>query len=76
MPASTLRFDQAKPYVLAVAGGKAAQRAVTLGTRGEVEFDGRSEAAVEVASGVSDGDVLLRGTVGALREGTALTLPR
>jgi RND family efflux transporter MFP subunit len=75
VPASTLRFDQARPYVLAVAGGKAALRAVTLGTKGEVEFDGRREAAVEVA-GVNEGDTLLRGTVGALREGTALTLPR
>jgi RND family efflux transporter MFP subunit len=75
VPASTLRFDQARPYVLAVAGGKAAQRAVTLGTKGEVEFDGRREPAVEVA-GVNEGETLLRRTVGALREGTALTLPR
>jgi RND family efflux transporter MFP subunit len=75
VPASTLRFDQARPYVLAVAGGKAQQRAVTLGTKGEVEFDGRREAAVEVA-GVNEGDTLLRGTVGALRDGTAITLPR
>jgi RND family efflux transporter MFP subunit len=74
VPASTLRFDQARPYVLAVAGGKAALRVVTLGAKGEVEFDGRREAAVEVA-GINEGDTLLRGTVGALREGTALTLP-
>ena len=37
-PTSAVRTDQARPYVLAIIDGKAAQRAVTLGTRGEASF--------------------------------------
>lgn len=74
LPASTLRFDQARPYVLVLAAGKAMLRPVQLGVRGDVVFAGRSEAAVEVLGGVAEGDTVLRGSVGALREGTPLKL--
>ncbi len=74
VPASAVRFDQAQPYVLALADGRAVRRPVTLGARGDVAFNGQREAAIEVASGLADGETVLRGTVGALREGTALTL--
>jgi membrane fusion protein, multidrug efflux system len=74
VPASALRYDQARPYVLLLAGGRAALRPVQLGVRGEVVFGGRSEAAVEVLSGVAEGDTVLRGSVGALRDGTPLKL--
>jgi len=78
VPASAVRFDQARPYVLVLmndkAVGKAALKPVQLGARGDVVFNGRSEAAVEMLSGVSEGDTVLRGSVGALREGTPLKL--
>ena len=75
VPASALRFDQARPYVLAVVDGKATVRPVAIGNRGEVATNGRLESAVELTSGVEPGTVVLRDTVGSLREGTRLMLP-
>ena len=75
VPVSALRFDQARPYVLAVQDGQAQARIVTTGARGDVTLDGRSEAAVEITGGLEPGAVVLRGTVGSLREGTRLKLP-
>ena len=75
VPSSALRFDQARPYVLAVEDGQARQRRVTLGARGDVLVDGRPESAVEVSAGLAAGATVLRGTVGALRDGTRLQLP-
>jgi membrane fusion protein, multidrug efflux system len=74
VPVSALRYDQAKPYVLTLEDGKAVQRVVSTGARGEVPIDGKREAAVEIVEGLSPGAVVLRGTVGALREGTLLKL--
>jgi len=70
VPVSAVRIDQARPYVLVIEGGKAVQRAVELGVRGEARFDGRTEAAVEIVSGAADGATLLRGATGAVRDGT------
>jgi membrane fusion protein, multidrug efflux system len=75
VPASALRFDQARPYVLVAEGGAAMARPVGTGARGEAAFGGRPEAAVEVTGGLAPGAVVLRGTVGALREGTRIRLP-
>jgi RND family efflux transporter MFP subunit len=72
VPLSAVRVDQAQPYVLAVAGGKVEQRAVTLGARGDAVIDGSVDSAVEVTSGIAEGTLLLRGTVGALRDGAAV----
>jgi hypothetical protein len=66
--------DQARPYVLAVQDGRAVQRAVVLGLRGEATIDGRVENAVELTAGAAAGDTLLRDTAGALRDGTPVTL--
>jgi RND family efflux transporter MFP subunit len=74
VPASALRYDQARPYVLAVAGGQAVRRAVTLGSKGDVAFGDGPETAFEVSAGLAAGETVLRGTVGALREGTAVKL--
>lgn len=75
IPASAVRLEQARPYVLAAAGGKAVARPVTLGARGDVAFDGGApEPAVAVAAGLAEGDTVLRASVGALREGTLLKL--
>ncbi|MFY9512744.1 MAG: efflux RND transporter periplasmic adaptor subunit, partial [Rubrivivax sp.] len=75
VPASALRFDQAKPYVLVLASGQARLKPVSAGARGEASFGAAPEAAVEIGSGVAAGDTVLRGTVGSLRDGTALALP-
>ena len=76
VPASAVRIDQARPYVLAVVDGKVAQRGVTLGARGEISVDGRTEAAVELlADALTPGTTLLRGRVGQVRDGTPVKLP-
>ena len=73
-PLSVVRVDQARPYVLAVAGAKAVQRPVELGARGEAAIDGRVESAVELLSGAAAGDTLLRASAGALRDGTSVKI--
>lgn len=75
VPAGAVRSDQSKPFVLVADGGRAAQRVVTLGTRGEVDFGAGREAAVELLSGVAEGEIVLRGAVGSLPAGTALQMP-
>jgi RND family efflux transporter MFP subunit len=75
VPLSAVRFDQARPYVLAVEQGRAMPRDVDTGLRGEVLIEGRNEGAVEITAGLAPGAVVLRGTVGTLREGTRLSLP-
>jgi len=75
VPVSALRFDQARPYVLAVEDGRALQRRVTTGERGDVIINGRPESAVEITAGLAAGATVLRGTVGMLRDGTRLGLP-
>ncbi|MFO1325934.1 MAG: efflux RND transporter periplasmic adaptor subunit [Rubrivivax sp.] len=75
VPAGAVRTDQSKPYVLVVEGGQARARAVELGARGEVDFGQGREAAVELLTGVADGQTVLRGTVGALSSGVAVVLP-
>jgi len=73
-PVSAVHVEQARPYVLAVEAGKAVQRTVELGVRGEAPFDGRVEAAVEIVSGAAEGATLLRGSAGAVRDGTPVKL--
>ena len=75
VPASAVRFDQARPYVLAVVEGMAKALPVTLGLRGDARIGSTVEPAVEVTAGVAAGTTVLRGTVGSLREGTRLSLP-
>ena len=74
VPLSAVRVDQAQPYVLAVVSDRVEQRKVTLGLRGELPIDGSVEPVVELTSGVTDGAVLLRGSAGALRDGTRVRL--
>ena len=75
IPATAVRIDQARPYVLAVVDGKVSQRSVTLGVRGDITLDGRTEAGVELTGdAVPPGTVLLRGTVGQLRDGTPVKI--
>ncbi len=73
-PVSAVRIDQARPYVLAVEAGRIVRRTVELGARGDALIDGRSESAVELASGVADGAIVLRGSAGGVRDGSAVKL--
>ncbi|WP_210545128.1 efflux RND transporter periplasmic adaptor subunit [Rhodoferax sp. PAMC 29310] len=66
---NAVRTDKPQPYVQLVVTNQVAHQPVTLGQRGE--FQG--QAMVEIA-GVSPGAVVIRGAVGALREGTPVTL--
>ena len=74
VPASTVRVDQARPYVLAVVDGVVRQRGVTLGGRGSIAGSLERDSQVELAAGVADGATLLRSTVGQVRDGTAVRL--
>ena len=70
VPVSTVRTDQAQPYVVQVLGDKAVQKNVQLGLRGEVA----GQPWVEITSGLSEGAQLLGGSTGAVRDGTAVRL--
>ena len=82
VPTSAVRVDQARPYVLVVLDGKVLQRSVTLGAHGQAELRTASATTagaeivevVEITSGLSAGTTLLRGTVGAVRDGTLVKL--
>lgn len=69
VPLSAVRTDKPLPYVQMVANGKIVSQTVTLGARGEA--DGQVMVAVK---GIADKANLINGTVGTLREGTAVKL--
>jgi len=71
IPLSAIRSDQAKPYVLRVGGDRAELRVPEFGARGQAQ----GVDAVEVLKGLDEGDRLLAGSVGVVREGTVLHLP-
>jgi RND family efflux transporter MFP subunit len=77
VPANAVRIDQAAPYVLVVADGKAVQHRVELGARGEAQrSDGSGrEPVVEIKGGVTEGTLLIAGSVGQVQEGTAVRVP-
>ena len=71
LPLSAVRIDQSRPYVLVVRDGQAVASPVKLGARGSVGGD----AWVEIASGVSEGAVVLAASTGVVRDGTPVRLP-
>ena len=70
LPAAAVRNDQARPYAIAMAGGRAAQRPLTLGIRGRAG----GVDVVEVLSGLDDGDQVLAASAGSVPDGTLLNL--
>lgn len=70
VPLSAVRTDQAEPYALKLDGKQVAQRPLSLGQRGQA---GRDEA-VEVLQGLAEGDQVLVGSLGAVRDGATVRI--
>jgi membrane fusion protein, multidrug efflux system len=71
IPSSAVRNDQAQPTVPVLVQGVVNNRVVALGMRGLV----RDEPMVEVLKGLVDGDTVLAGAVGVVRDATPVKLP-
>jgi membrane fusion protein, multidrug efflux system len=65
LPLSTVRTDKPAPYVQAVENGQVVHKAVELGARGNA-----GEEKLVAIKGLAEGALVIRGEVGALREGT------
>ncbi|SFU84999.1 RND family efflux transporter, MFP subunit [Polaromonas sp. YR568] len=65
VPVSAVRTDKPAPYVQAVENGVVVHKAVELGARGSAGGD-----TVVAVKGLADGALVVRGEIGALREGT------
>jgi RND family efflux transporter MFP subunit len=70
LPPSAVRNDQAQPYALRLEGERVAQRTLQLGARG---LSGTDEA-VEVLDGLAEGDRVLSGSLGAVRDGAQVRI--
>jgi hypothetical protein len=70
LPLSTVRTDQAQPYVLEIRDAKARTTPVTLGERGTI----RGETWIEIGSGLGEGAAVLAATAGLVRDGTPLRI--
>lgn len=70
VPLAAVRTDLSQPYVLQVQDGKAVLKTVKLGARGEVN----GQPWVAITAGLAEGATVLTGTVGAVRDGTAVRL--
>lgn len=69
VPLEAIRTDRARPYVQVVADGQVAHRPVEMGLRG-TEVNGRDANPIWVAvQGLNEGDTVLQGQLGPLREG-------
>jgi hypothetical protein len=66
IPSTAIRTDKPKPYVQVIQNNQVAHVSVELGARGE--FEGTDYVIV---TGLSDQTTVLRGHVGALREGVS-----
>ncbi|MGA8784920.1 MAG: efflux RND transporter periplasmic adaptor subunit [Polaromonas sp.] len=71
VPVSAVHTDKPEPYVQTVENGQVVHRNVDLGTRGMAG----SEAVVAV-KGLTDGALVIRGTIGILREGAKVKFTR
>jgi len=68
LPLSAVRTDQAQPYALRLDGTQVTQRNLSLGQRGKSGVD----EVVEVLIGLADGDRVLAGSLGAVRDGATV----
>jgi RND family efflux transporter MFP subunit len=67
LPVAAVRTDRPAPYVQAIEDGKVVHKAVTLGERGSAAGE-----QVVAIGGLADNALVIRGHIGALREGTAV----
>ncbi len=70
LPLSAVRTDKPQPYVQLIDQQQVVHQRVRLGARGEV--DGQAMVTIE---GVAENAMVVAGTVGVLREGSAVKLP-
>jgi membrane fusion protein, multidrug efflux system len=70
LPLSAVRLDDALPYVVVLDGQALRRCTVKTGARGLVD---RVES-VEITDGLRDGDLILRGSLGTVRDGTPARL--
>ena len=68
LPAGAVRNDQAQPYALRLEGTRVEQRTLRLGPRGRTA----GEDAVEVLDGLAEGDQVLAGHLGVVRDGATV----
>jgi RND family efflux transporter MFP subunit len=71
VPLNAVRTDKPQPYVQLINKQQVVHQRVKLGARGEVE--GQSMVAIE---GLAENATVIAGTVGVLREGSAVKLPQ
>lgn len=71
VPLSAMRTDRPAPYVQVVENGKVVHKPVDAGARGRDAQDPAGELLVAV-QGVPAGTLVIQGSVGSLREGTAV----
>lgn len=69
LPLSAVRTDKPAPYVQLIVDGRVVHRPVQTGQRGQV--DGSTRVAV---TGLDEGATVVAGSVGPLRDGTAVRL--
>lgn len=74
LPESAVRIDQNEPYVLVVDAATLRQRAVGIGSRGEADLGSGLEPVLELSSGVTESEQVLRGSVGLVRSGTPVRI--
>jgi len=68
LPVSAVRTDKPAPYVQAIENGLVVHKAVTLGQRGSAG----AEPVVGI-KGLADNALVIRGNIGALREGASVS---
>jgi RND family efflux transporter MFP subunit len=71
VPLSTVRTDQARPYVMLIKDGRATATPVVLGARGAIG----GEPWVEISAGIVEGAQVLGASTGVVRDGTPVRLP-
>ncbi len=71
VPIGALRYDQARPYVVRVDGDVARWHQPEFGVRGQAG----TQEVIEIRAGLNDGDRVLAGSVGVVRDGSLLRLP-
>jgi hypothetical protein len=67
LPVNAVRTDKPTPYVQLIENGQVVHRSVQVGARGESDGD-----LMLAVSGLADGTQVIKGSIGPLREGTAV----